>query len=175
MPEGKPIKGSKLSLLDKLAAELERGSRLIASVDDAAYRWTSEITGSVGAHFRHNLDAANRFLEGIGSRRIDYGNRERDARIESDRSYAIERYSDAVRRILSLPAGVIFASVSVRSEVDASAWLPSSVGREVEYVHSHTVHHHALIAEKLSAAGIKLDKDFGVAPSTLEYWAAKKG
>ena len=36
------------------------------------------------------------------------------------------------------------------SEIESGNWLPSSIAREVEFVHSHTVHHHALIAEKLS-------------------------
>ena len=175
MPEGKPINDSRASLFDKLAAELERGRLLIATIDDDAFVRTSENTGTIGAHFRHNFDVVNRLLEGVESGLIDYSKRERDARIESDRVYAIERYADLIRGMQARPAAAFPAAVNVRSESDPSVWLPSSVGREVEYVHSHTIHHHALIAEKLSAAGIKLAKDFGVAPSTLEYWAGTKG
>ena len=175
MPDGKPISDLKPSLLDKLAAELERGSRLIALINDAAYRQTSENTGTVGAHFRHNLDIVNRLLAGIKSGRLNYGKRERDVRIEIDRSYAIKCYAEVVRRIRSLSVSSLADVMSVRSEVDAALRLTSSVGREVEYVHSHTVHHHALIAEKLAAAEIDLDKNFGVAPSTLEYRAGIKG
>ena len=173
MPEGKSAAFTKPSLLDFLASELARGRRLIASIDDAAYRRTSENTGTVAAHFRHNLDVVRRPLEGIESRCVDYGKRERDSRIENDRTYAIERYSEVIQRIQKLSEADLSATVSVRSEVDPAAWLPSSVAREVEYVHSHTVHHHALIAEKLSAIGVEMEKSFGVAPSTLEYWAAK--
>ena len=175
MPEGKPINAPAPTLLDKLAAELERGKRLISSIDDKLYRRTSESTGSVGAHFRHNLDVVNRLLEGIESGRVDYGRRERDPRLETDRSYAIERYAEVIRTIQTRPITALSVVVSVRSETDPSTWLPSSIGREVEYVHSHTIHHHALIVEKLSAAGIRLDKKFGVAPSTLEYRAGIKG
>lgn len=163
------------SLLSKLADEMERAVSLISSIGDAAYLHSSEHTGAVGEHFRHNLDIVKAFLEGIESGRVDYGKREREPRIEVDRSHAIERYRETIWRARSLSVNVLPTGLSVRSEVDPSVWLPSSVGREVEYVHSHTIHHHALIAEKLSAAGIQLDKNFGVAPSTLEYWAGKKG
>jgi hypothetical protein len=62
----------------------------------------------------------------------------------------------------------------VRSEIDAAFWIESSAARELEFLHSHTVHHHALIAEKLSSSGVKLPDDFGVAPSTLKFWAEQK-
>jgi hypothetical protein len=61
-------------------------------------------------------------------------------------------------------------SVLVRSETGAALWHRSSLGRELEFVLSHTVHHHALIAEKLAANGDNAVRDFGVAPSTLEFW-----
>jgi hypothetical protein len=61
--------------------------------------------------------------------------------------------------------------VSVRSEIDDEVWHSSSVMREFEFVHSHTVHHHALVAEKLKAFGLEVSDGFGVAPSTLKFWA----
>jgi hypothetical protein len=60
----------------------------------------------------------------------------------------------------------------IASEVDVVIMHRSSISREIEFVHSHTVHHHALIAEKLSSQGIETGRYFGVAPSTLEYWQA---
>jgi hypothetical protein len=71
-----------------------------------------------------------------------------------------------------LIGGHLEAEVLVRSEIDPDVWHSSSVGRELEYVLSHTVHHHALIAEKLAAIGVYIERHFGVAPSTLEYWKA---
>ena len=41
--------------------------------------------------------------------------------------------------------------------------------RELEFAISHTIHHHALIKERLRHLGIEFDEKFGVAPSTLEY------
>ncbi len=45
----------------------------------------------------------------------------------------------------------------------------STVGRELQFLVSHTVHHFAIIAVMHSSQGIELPPDFGIAPSTLKY------
>jgi hypothetical protein len=160
-------------LLLSVIGELERGCELIKRLDDLTYIRSATGTGHVGGHFRHNLDIVNNFLIGIAERRIDYNRRERDIRIETDREYAVEKLDLAKRRIGNLNDGILERLVSVRSEVNPTTWLPSSVTRELEFVHSHTVHHHALIAEKLAGFGIAVNENFGVAPSTLKYWQTR--
>lgn len=158
------------SLLSALIRELEQGVSVIESIDDITYRRKTNISGSVGAQFRHNLDFVTNLIRGIEDGRIDHSDRERDVRVETDREYAIGRFDTLISRLNYLNPRIMRKSVLVRSEVDGRMWLPSSVAREAEFVHSHTVHHHALIAEKLAALGIKSNRMFGVAPSTIEYW-----
>ncbi len=153
-----------------LISELDRAADMIALVDDVSFRRQANGSGSVGAQFRHNLDFINAFLKGVKIGRIDYGKRERDLRIENDRSAAIAQIEVLKAMIEKLESRSTLNSISVRSEIESSLWFPSSVLRELEFVHSHTVHHHALIAEKLMGFGIHVEKDFGVAPSTLQYW-----
>ena len=62
--------------------------------------------------------------------------------------------------------------VMVRSEVNANVWHASSVSREIEFVHSHTIHHYAVIARLIAEAGESVSNDFGVAPSTLRFRTA---
>jgi hypothetical protein len=57
----------------------------------------------------------------------------------------------------------------VRSEVDEDLWHTSSISREIEFLHSHTVHHYALVARRMTDAGYFTDATFGVAPSTLRF------
>jgi hypothetical protein len=152
-----------------LVAELDSAAAIIDFVDDITYRRRAN-GGSIGAQFRHNLDFINAFLKGVEIGRMDYGDRERDVRIENDRSAAIARIQTLKIGVTKLDPRSTLTGVSVRSEIDDGLWLPSSVWRELEFVHSHTVHHHALIAEKLVGFGIRVEKDFGVAPSTLRYW-----
>lgn len=155
-----------------LIAELERGVALLDQIGDAVYISKSETSGSVGQHFRHNLNFVEAVLNGIQLGRIDYARRIRDARIEADRAYATERFEAAILRLLHLKATDSAKEVSVVSEVNDTALYRSSVGRELEFAYSHTVHHHALIAEKLRAQGVEVDALLGVAPSTKRYWKA---
>lgn len=150
--------------------ELNRGVVFLNSIGDETYTVSRTGTGSVGGHIRHNLDLVNCVLNGIEERRVDYGRRKRDTRIEIDRSYAIEQIQFAIGRLSALISGIISTPILVRSEIDEDTWLNSTVARELEFLHSHTIHHYALIAERLYAANINVDVEFGVAPSTLRFW-----
>jgi hypothetical protein len=164
--------GTRDGLLCALVEELMRACNTIARLDDDAYR--QPVHGSsIGAQFRHDLDFVTNLLRGIEIGRIDHSARERDMFVETDRKYAIGRFRKLIAKIRVLDSRVLGKSILIRSELDTSLWLPSSVGREVEFTHSHTVHHHALIAEKLAALGIAAPQALGVAPSTLKYWAAQ--
>jgi len=153
-----------------LIEELGRASAIIASVDDVNYCRRANGSGSVGAQVRHNLDFVDLFVKGVRVGRVDYGARERDLRIENDRIAAFDRIEVLQLSLEQLDKTSLLNTVSVRSEIDDQVWLPSSVLRELEFVHSHTVHHHALIAEKLIGFGIAVQNELGVAPSTLKYW-----
>ena len=153
--------------------EFERGCELIARLDDLTYRRSANGTGSIGGHFRHNLDFLSNFLKGTRERRIDYTIRERDVRVEIDRGYAAKKLHLAMRGMLHINDAILEQTVCVRSEIDSEYWLPSCVARELEFINSHTVHHHALIAEKLAGFGMVATGTFGVALSTLEYWKAR--
>ena len=166
------VRGYQMSpLISMITAEFERSIHLIESLDDEQYKRTANGTGSVGGHVRHNLDFINGFLTGVAEGLIDYGRRERDVRIEVDRPFAITAIEFAIERLNAIDAEMIEQRVVVRSEIDGDLWHTSSISRELEFVQSHTVHHHALIAEKLRGMGFELAADFGVAPSTLKFWA----
>lgn len=161
-------------LIKSLAEEFLRGARLIGKIEDSIYKQPANGTGSIGGHFRHNLDFANAFLNGIRTGKIDYNRRERDVQIEENRLYAMKRFASMIYRLRNLPPEIFQKKVAVRSEVDAGIWHESSALRELEFLHGHTVHHHALIAEKLNRFGVQISADFGVAPSTLKFWAQEK-
>ncbi len=161
---------AKTGPVTSLISELDRAADMIALVDDVNYRRQANGSGSVGAQFRHNLDFISAFLKGVEIGRVDYGKRERDVRIENDRGVAIAQVQVLKAKIEKLETRSTLNSISVRSEIESSLWFPSSVLREIEFVLSHTVHHHALIREKLIGYGFLVEKNFGVAPSTLLYW-----
>ena len=155
--------------LDGLIAELERGIRIAGEVSRDAYTAAMNGGASAGAHLRHNLDFVNALLNGLAERRVDYADRPRDPLVETHRGHAIEQMRFAISRLENLTPDILGRIVMVRSEIDADIWHTSSVSREIEFVHSHTVHHYALIARQLASAGFDVGADVGVAPSTLRY------
>jgi hypothetical protein len=163
---------SQRSVVTSLISELQRAIDLVHKLDDDRYALATEGESSIGAHIRHNLEFVNELLNGIAARRVDYSARKRDVRVEVDRGHAIDQLSFACDRLKSLTVGVLAALVMVRSEVDEDVWHASSVSREIEFLHSHTIHHYALVAERILEAGSSADPTFGVAPSTLRYRAA---
>ena len=155
----------------RLLTEIRIAVDIIQELDDVTFRQSSNNSASVGEQFRHNLDFLNLFLDGVELGKVDYSNRERDVRVQCSRRYAIVRFGIAASRIAKLPRYILAEPIAVRSEIDRCMWFQSSVGREMEFVLSHTIHHHALIAEKLSRSGIELERAIGLAPSTEEYLA----
>ena len=157
------------TLLVRLASELETAKQVVLGLDDETYAISEGDAGSIGAHVRHDLNFVECVLKGFQSGVVDYTKRVRESRLETDRMFAVARIKEVIGQLESLdidPRSVLF----VVSEIDASLLHRSTVSRELEFVLSHTIHHHAIIKQKLKAAAASFDPAFGVAPSTLEYW-----
>jgi hypothetical protein len=153
---------------------LNQGAALLRQLDDTAYGHPALGSRSaVGVHFRHALDFYSLFFEGLPAGKIDYDARKRDKRTEQDRAYAIERCEDLIVQLRTL--GDAEQPLRVKVDVaddpnDADAYSASSIRRELQGLVSHTIHHYALITYLLMVQQIAVPADFGVAPSTLDYW-----
>ena len=162
------------TLVSQCGAVLRQGIELIENLTDALFtRREGEKKSSVGAHFRHNLDFVANFLGGLETGKLDYGARERNLRVETDRAFAVLRFREAVGKIENLTPAHLAKKVLVRSETVENLWCESSGVRELEFLQSHTIHHYALIQTKLAAFGFAAPAGFGVAPSTLEFWKSQ--
>lgn len=161
-------------MIEHIVNEFTKGIALIEVLDKAAYSNPADGLGSIGAHFRHNLDFASNLLAGLQSGRIDYNQRERNIRVERSPEYAREQMLLLIKDLSGLSRDIFVNPVLVSSEIEEEVWHESTIARELEFLHSHTVHHYALIAEKLKASGSEIDSAFGVAPSTLKFWMEEK-
>jgi hypothetical protein len=150
---------------------LRQGLVLLDLLDDEQFRCgvpALKLSGP-GPHFRHVIDFYRRLFEGLSSESapaIDYDRRERDPRIETDRSVCRAAIDELRARLATIER--VDGPVSVRCDQLPSAH--STLGRELQGLVSHTVHHYALIAIAARAHGIDPGDEFGVAPSTLAYW-----
>ena len=159
---------------------LDQATTLLESLDDQLF--TSQDShghSSVGAHLRHTLDAYRCFLDGLQDNRVDYDARQRDPQIESVRTSALERIAFIRDALAELDESDRHRTVDVRCDAAAwdqqHAWTRSTIGRELQFLLSHTVHHFALVAMTLRSLGFEPGQGFGVAPSTLEHLDAAPG
>jgi len=133
---------------------------------------------SLGKHLRHIVDHYLCFQRDLEAGIIDYDQRLRDSQLESDRDYAIN-----VIRTLQSYLKTLKTTVSTIAEPDRTLnvlmcndvdmprgqMTHSSLGRELQFLQGHTVHHFALMAAMVRISGLHVDNDFGVAPSTLVH------
>lgn len=162
------------SLIDAVLTAFQQELDLLEILSDEVYTTPSNAPypSSVGMHLRHNLDHFEAFFTGLGSGRIDYESRSRNTMIEASPEIARSALNGYVEKLEALRSAETL-SLQVREEsdagVDACEWLASSIGRELQFLLGHTVHHNAIIAMMVNAHGIDLPASFGVAPSTQRH------
>jgi uncharacterized damage-inducible protein DinB len=154
---------------------------LLDKLDDQAYSQPLALFNgsSIGQHFRHIVDFYGCILAGTPEGRIDYAQRERDARVETETAYAA-----AVLRQFTTRLNYLTEEESIEIIADFSAELNESrpvihttIARELMYAYDHAVHHLAMIKMGLKVAqpAVDVDSSLGVAPSTLKHWKSKPG
>ena len=129
---------------------------------------------SIGQHFRHIVDFYGCLYRGVTEGRVDYAQRQRDTRVETEPGYAAQMLSEFMKK---LEASEEVATVEVVADFSAELnetrpVVKSTVGREMMYAYDHAVHHLAMIKMGLKAAAptLEIDKNLGVAPSTVKHW-----
>ena len=126
---------------------------------------------SIGSHMRHVLDHYSSFLAVIDSGVVNYDARVRETLVETDRVSGIEKAKSILEGLMNSvidPSQTVKVIVSANTTED-EVHSVSSVGRELQFLASHTVHHYALIAIASRMQGISPPDTFGIAPSTLKY------
>ncbi|MEZ5307442.1 MAG: hypothetical protein R2684_09885 [Pyrinomonadaceae bacterium] len=162
------------TLLELLIAEFSRIPTLLALLTDEIYLEGTEEISSVGVHIRHNLDFGDALIYGLENGIVDYAARRRDPFTEGSREVALKRTEELIGKLRRMREREL-GSIAVRSELIEGEHLISTADREIEFVLSHTIHHYALIVERLRGKGIDLPRDFGVSHSTLRFRQATSG
>lgn len=123
---------------------------------------------SIGQHARHIIEMYQSLLHGYQDGIVEYDKRKRDKRIEIDPAFA----ELVINQVMD---GLLQANkpLQVVSEIDEREFvLQSNYEREVMYNLEHAIHHMALIkVAVIEMTDIQLPKEFGVAPTTLQYRA----
>lgn len=159
-----------LAFLEQAAVFSEKTSATLWQTPCAAFK-----NSSLGQHLRHTLEHVEALVDGLPHGCIDYDARKRDEVIERRPELAADRCRE-LRQALATNGKarsmdeevIVKASASKGDEVIGRK---STLGRELQFLVSHTVHHFAIMAGICHGLGIETAEDFGVAPSTLKHRA----
>lgn len=170
---------SAAALIRANVALLLQADALLERIDLATYAESSAALGlaGVGGHLRHVLDAYAGLFAALEHGELDYERRARDPEIERDVAAGRRGIAAAVAALRPLAAAPLERPLAVATDCcetsdpcGSARSAPSSLGRELQFLHSHTVHHFALIAVRARSGGLAVEREFGVAPSTLRHW-----
>tara|TARA_R110002072_G_scaffold303103_1_gene493671 strand:+ start:40479 stop:41009 length:531 start_codon:yes stop_codon:yes gene_type:complete len=159
------------AVCDSLATFADHVSLLPAEDYCAA---VPELAGAtIGQHVRHCIDHYVTLSDGIAMQKFDYDDRARCPEIECDRDRALGKVRGLLKELRpALLTADMAAPVHVRTASSSKgevAWQQSSLGRELQFVLSHTVHHAAMVANSCRVRGLPVSAEHGVAPSTLRH------
>jgi uncharacterized damage-inducible protein DinB len=159
-------------LVRENAQLLDQGIMLLDQLRMEDYGNSAErdavIANSSGKHFRHVANFYQTFIESSNGR-YNFDERLRDPNLEENPEYARTFFINLKDRLLTRQKNecTVF-SWSGRS----GEWIPSSEERELKFIFEHTVHHYALISLLLRTANISVPEEFGIAPSSIDYYSS---
>ncbi|MCB1157961.1 MAG: hypothetical protein H7A25_08440 [Leptospiraceae bacterium] len=138
--------------------------------DDYSKNLPLILNASIGEHTRHILNFIENLLKGLQTGEICYDKRKRDTGIESEPERALELLFQIFSLIQKqdLNQNIELKLVVKR---DKDLFIKTNFSRELVYVLEHSIHHMAIIqiAIKTHFPEIQLPKEFGFAPSTIQY------
>lgn len=121
---------------------------------------------TIGQHVRHIIEMYICLMEKYDCAIINYDNRERNKRIETDISYTTKKIA-YIKEILEKEDKELVLEHAINNE---NVVTKSNYKRELLYNLEHSIHHQALIKVALHEFGnIFVNENFGVAPSTIQY------
>ncbi len=157
-----------------LIAVLRQLADVIAALSDDQYRANpvGPVASSIGGHVRHCLDHVDALLTGLERRAVDYDQRQRGTDVETSCRAALAAIERQVHQLHAFPPRSEDWSLRLTALVNIA--LPpveteTTVGRELVFVLSHTIHHNALVAIMAKTLGVPLPDRFGYAPSTVAH------
>ncbi len=162
---------------------LQQAAKLVDMLEDSSYVRAEPMfyNSTIGGHIRHCLEHYEALTQGVSEGKIDYDNRCRDVEVENKTEAASERINNIITALKSLTEENIHQNIKVKMDcgghencdeapvLEQTEWQSSTIGRELQFLVSHTVHHFAMIRGISQRGGVELDQDFGMAPSTLRH------
>jgi uncharacterized damage-inducible protein DinB len=172
--EDGPAEGRLPAAILPIVAVLRQLADVIRAMTDEQYRRmpVGVVSSNVGGHVRHCLDHVEALLAGIEEGELTYDHRRRGTEVETSRDAALAVIRRQERQLFAFPPHPERRPLRLSAMVSSSlppTEVETTVGRELAFVLSHTVHHNALIAVMALTLGVPVPDRFGYAPSTIAH------
>jgi len=146
---------------------------LVKSLSQEQYNRKLEILSraSIGQHVRHILEFYQCLFESLDNNEVNYDDRQRDLKLETDLQFANIIIENVVSLLLKVKDDfpVTFIANYSTAEDQKPELSQSSFFRELAYNLEHSIHHQALIKVAITEMQLTslVKKTFGYAPSTI--------
>jgi 6-pyruvoyl-tetrahydropterin synthase len=121
---------------------------------------------SIGEHSRHIIELFQSVIHSYSHGVLNYDNRERNKMIQTNKEFA-NFVIDTLLKNIEKPNKSITLEHKIAGETNL---IQTNYFREMLYNLEHCIHHQALIKVALfQLQYVKLNDDFGVAASTIEF------
>ena len=144
---------------------------LCLNLNDLQFCLKSELLNqaTIEKHLRHSIMFYLCLIQGIPSRTVNYDNRQREQRIETDRLYAFKIFSDLSDQ-LKMHSHDHSLNLFI-NETSSDKPFETSVNIELQYCLDHAIHHQSLIKVGLKELNLSnlVGSHFGVGHSPLKY------
>lgn len=180
-------------------ALLQQGCKLAEGLSDPQFCYEDEIAqSSIGKHLRHVLDFYRALLaalpeilpnespdkintikiHSISEPQIDYDQRLRNPSLETGRALWLASAQNIQARLAALQKNTPDIPLKVLSREGVNGCrsrVGSHLGRELQFLLAHTLHHYALVSVALRLQKLRVPEGFGVSYSTRLFWQHSAG
>lgn len=164
-----------MSIASHCVHNLKQLQTILEKLTNEQYARPQEILSksSIGAHVRHILEFYICLIR-RGKTQISYDNRDRNKRLEEERSYCLQMIPAIISTLETCKTDqelLLLSSFSVKSDEVKVIKLKTSLFRELAYCLEHSVHHEAIIKIAINSLSneVEMIETFGVAASTVRF------
>jgi hypothetical protein len=128
-------------------------------------------SSGISRHVRHILDHCLALKNGLENNYIDYNQRNRDGKVESDIEFAAEVICYLNNWLATLEDNDLKLTIETEIDIDEqiNACFETNQDRELLNMINHTIHHTAYIKLIAIKFDIAFPEQIGIAPSTATY------
>lgn len=130
------------------------------------------FNSSVGQHIRHALEFYSCLFNGLEQGIVNYDERQRQYELECNTEIVNELINSIESQLKAINKNMpLEVKANYTEESDEDIIMESSLYRELGFCLEHSIHHLALVKTGLKELNCLnlIDKNFGIAPSTLRH------